>query len=114
MRPLTSAQRVELAPVIVWIAVSTGVVLLGSSSALSLRESLGGLVGWSLGLALSAFMLSFISKAVAEVTLESAGLREQIETTSRARIDVATAEGCSRSCSFRTRGGGKRTSGHAA
>ena len=31
MRPLTRAQRVALAPIIVWIAVSTRVVLLGSS-----------------------------------------------------------------------------------
>ena len=47
---------------------------------------------WLLGLALSDLILGFISQAVAELALESAGLRKHIEVTTRACIEIATAE----------------------
>ena len=118
MRPLTGAQPIALLPLLGWIALLSfasmrivgrrdlGASLLahsddraprhlglGSSTAFSLRESLNGLIGWALGLGLTAFVFGFISKAVADLARTSAGIRKHVESTMSARIDIASAEG---------------------
>jgi ABC-2 type transport system permease protein len=118
MRPLTGARPFALLPLVAWIALCTWAtvliaqrrdagasvlphsderaprhIFLGSPTAFSLRESLGGLVGWSLGMALTGFMFGFIAKAVADLARESEGLRKHVESTTRAQIDITSAEG---------------------
>jgi ABC-2 type transport system permease protein len=118
MRPLTGARPLGLVPLVAWIALLTWAAVLiarrrdagasvlphsdkraprhlflGSPTAFSLRESLGGLVGWSLAMALTGFMFGFIANAVADLARESEGLRKHVETTTAARIDITSAEG---------------------
>lgn len=118
LRPLTGAQPVALVPLLLWtgllVALSVRIARgrdlgsaplahsddraprhagLGSAAAFSLRESLSGLVGWGLGLGLTAFVFGFVSKAVADLARESAGIRKHVESTTSARIDIASAQG---------------------
>ncbi len=118
MRPLTGARPIALLPLLGWIAVLTllsvrianardlGASLLAhtddrrprhaglrSSAGFSLRESLGGMIGWALGLGLTAFVFGFISKAVADLARTSAGIREHVRSTTSANIDITSAEG---------------------
>jgi len=118
MRPLTGNRVLALVPLVVWTAGLTAAAvaiarrrdvggavlargedraprhaLLSSTLGFSLRESLGALAGWSAGLALAGFMFGFISKAVADLARNSAGLRRHLEETTSARIDIASAEG---------------------
>ena len=118
MRPLTGAQPVALLPALGWIVLLSllsmriasrrdlGASLLAhsddraprhvglrSSAAFSLRESLNGMVGWGLGLGLTAFVFGFISKAVADIARTSAGIRKHVESTTGSKIDIASAQG---------------------
>ncbi len=118
LRPLTGAQPIALVPLLAWIALlawlsvrlaarrDLGASLLahrderaprhaglGSVTAFSLREAQGGLIGWALGLGLTAFVFGFVSKAVADIARESAGIRKHVESTTAAKIDIASAEG---------------------
>jgi len=118
LRPLTGWRPIALLPLLAWIAALVGAAvwiarrrdvgasllahseehaprhfLLRSPAAFALRSSLGGLLGWSLGLALTAFVFGFVAKAVAELARTSAGLRKHIESTTSAKIDIASAEG---------------------
>ncbi|MFN8160559.1 MAG: hypothetical protein U0R52_05875 [Solirubrobacterales bacterium] len=118
MRPLTGARPVALVPMVAWIAGLAAASArlaarrdlgaatlahsddraprhagLGSVAGLSLRESLNGLIGWSAGLALTAFVFGFISKAVADIARNSAGIRAHVRSTTSARVDIASAEG---------------------
>ena len=118
MRPLTGAQPLAFGALVAWTAALTwlsvriaarrdlGAALLahhderaprhlglGSATAFSLREALGGLVGWGLGLALTAFVFGFISKAVADIARTSAGVRKHVQSTTGSNIDIASAEG---------------------
>lgn len=118
MRPLTGARPLALLPLIAWIAALTwgtaliarrrdaGAsllphsdkraprhLLLGSPTGFSLRESLGGLAGWSVGMGLTGFVFGFIARAVADLARESEGLRKHVESTTTAQIDIGSAEG---------------------
>ena len=68
-------------------------VLLGSPATFAVRESLGGVIGWSLGLGLTAFMYGFLTKAVADLARDSAGLRKHVTSTVGAQVDIASAQG---------------------
>jgi ABC-2 type transport system permease protein len=118
MRPLTGARPAALLPLLVWTAAFTAAavwisgrrdegasliahsdertprhILISSACAFSLRESLNGLIGWGVGLALTAFLFGALSSSIARLARESAGLREHIEGTTRARIDISSAHG---------------------
>jgi ABC-2 type transport system permease protein len=118
LRPLTGNRALPLLPLIGWtiglVALSAWIarrrdagaallghsddraprdLLLGSPATFAVRESLGGVVGWSLGLGLTAFMYGFLTKAVADLTRQSAGLRKHVETAVGSQVDVASAKG---------------------
>lgn len=118
MRPLTGARPIALLPLLAWIAVlvaasawiarrrDLGAAVLArrderpprhaglrSAASFSLRESLGGLVGWALAMALTGLIFGFVSKAVADLARTSAGLREHVRSTTSAPIDIASARG---------------------
>lgn len=118
LRPLTGAQPLALVALLAFIALLTlasvlvaarrdlGAALLahhderaprhlglGSAASFSLRESLGGAVGWGLGLGLTAFVFGFVSKAVADIARTSAGVRKHVQSTTGSNIDIASAEG---------------------
>ena len=118
LRPLTGAQPIALAPLLAWIGLLTAASVrlargrdlggarlarsdrraarragLGSATGLALRESAGGLIGWGLGLGITAFVFGFVSRAVADLARDSAGIRKHVESTMSARIDIASAQG---------------------
>ncbi len=118
MRPLTGARPVALLPLVLAIVllVLASVALarrrdlgasllagtddrrprdagLGSALGLTLRESLGGLLGWSAALGLTAFVYGFVSKAVAELARSSAGIAKHVQSTMGSKIDIASAQG---------------------
>lgn len=118
LRPLTGNRLLPLLPLIAWtgglVALAAWIarrrdagsallghsddrtprhVLLGSPGTFAVRESLGGVIGWSLGLGLTAFMYGFLTKAVADLARESAGLRKHVQTTVGSRVDVLSARG---------------------
>ncbi len=118
LRPLTGAQPLALLPLLAWTVLLTALsvriargrdlgsarlarsdtraprrVGLGSATGLALRESVGGLLGWGLGLGITAFVFGFISRAVADLARDSAGIRKHVESTTSARIDIASAQG---------------------
>lgn len=118
LRPLTGDHLLPLLPLLGWTAALIALaawlarrrdagaallghsddraprhVLLGSPGTFAVRESLGGVIGWSLGLGLTAFMYGFLTKAVADLARESAGLRKHVQTTVGSRIDILTAKG---------------------
>lgn len=118
LRPLTGWQPLALLPIVVWTVGLTALAVriaarrdlgaallrhgddrvprhlgLGSPEAFALRESFGGLAGWAGGMGLAAFVFGFVSKAVADIARTSAGIRKHVESTTSARIDIASAEG---------------------
>lgn len=118
LRPLTGDRALPLLPLAGWTAGLTALAawiaarrdtgaallghgderaprhaLLGSPGTFAVRESLGGVIGWSLGLGLTAFMYGFLTKAVATLARESAGLRKHVQSTVGARIDLLSAKG---------------------
>jgi polyether ionophore transport system permease protein len=68
-------------------------VLLGSPAAFAVRESLGGLIGWSLGLGLTAFMYGFLTSAISELARKSAGLRRHVQSAVGSQADIVSAKG---------------------
>lgn len=118
MRPLTGARPIALLPLLAWIALFTLATLaivrrrdagsallprkderpprhlcLGSSTTFALRESFGGLAGWSVGMGATGFVFGFVAKAVAEVARGSEGIRKHVASTTRTGIDITSAEG---------------------
>jgi len=118
LRPLTGDRLLPLAPLVAWtaglVALAARIarrrdadgallghgddraprhVLLGSPAAFAVRESLGGLIGWALGLGLTAFVYGFLTHAVADLARESAGLRKHVQSTVGAQVDVLSGEG---------------------
>ncbi|HEY7962315.1 MAG TPA: hypothetical protein VID29_10360 [Solirubrobacteraceae bacterium] len=65
--------------------------LLGSPTALALRNARGGMLGWALGLGAAGLMFGLIAHSVAQIAATSSGLRQ---TASRwGAVNIATAEG---------------------
>ncbi|HVP02191.1 MAG TPA: ABC transporter permease subunit [Solirubrobacteraceae bacterium] len=118
MRPLTGARPLAILPLVAAIALlalasvalssrrDLGASLLartddrpprelglGSALGLTLRESLGGLAGWSAALALVAFVYGFVSKAVAQLARTSLGISKHVQSTIGHRVDIASAKG---------------------
>jgi polyether ionophore transport system permease protein len=118
LRPLTGDRLLPLLPLVGWtvalIALAAWIagrrdtgaallrhsderaprhVLLGSPGTFAIRESLGGVIGWSLGLGLTAFVYGFLTKAVANLARDSAGLRKHVESSVGARVDILSAKG---------------------
>lgn len=117
MRPLTGARPVALLPVLAWVAALTATtvaitrrrdagasllahsddrapraLLLHSLAGFSLREQLGGLLAWVLGMALAGFVFGFVARAVADLARTSEGLRKHVQSTTSRPIDVASAK----------------------
>lgn len=118
LRPLTGDHVLPLLPLFAWtaglVALSAAIarrrdagtallghsddraprhLLLGSPARFAVRESLGGVVGWSLGLGLTAFMYGFLTQAVADLARDSAGLRKHVQSTVGQRVDILSAKG---------------------
>jgi ABC-2 type transport system permease protein len=118
MRPLTGARPAALLPLLVWtLAFATAAVriaarrddgasllahsderaprhaLISSPAAFALREGLSGMIGWAVGLGSTALLFGALADAIARLARQSGGLREHIESTTRARIDITSAHG---------------------
>jgi polyether ionophore transport system permease protein len=118
LRPLTGNHALALLPLLAWTGVLVALaawiagrrdagaallghsddraprhVLLGSPAAFAVRESLGGLIGWSLGLGLTAFMYGFLTSAVTKLARESAGLRKHVESSVGSQVDILSGKG---------------------
>jgi ABC-2 type transport system permease protein len=118
LRPLTGNHTLALIPLLAWtgalVALAAWIagrrdagaallghsddraprhVLLGSPAAFAVRESLGGLIGWSLGLGLTAFMYGFLTSAVTKLARESAGLRKHVASSVGSQVDILSGKG---------------------
>jgi polyether ionophore transport system permease protein len=118
LRPLTGNHTLALLPLIAWTVALVALtartagrrdssaallghsddraprhVLLGSPAAFAVRESLGGLIGWSLGLGLTAFMYGFLTSAVTKLARESAGLRKHVQSSVGSQVDILSGKG---------------------
>ena len=118
MRPLTGARPLALLPLLAW-TIGLGALavwlagrrdagsaplarrdehpphrlLLRSHSTLALRESLGGLLGWSLALGFTGLLYGLLAKSVADLARDSAGLREHVSREVGEQVDILSTDG---------------------
>ncbi|MEI6727980.1 MAG: hypothetical protein WCN81_17415, partial [Actinomycetes bacterium] len=67
--------------------------LLGSAAGLALRERLGGLAGWSVGVSVAMFTYGALSKTVADIAKSATGIQKHVSQTMESPVSVATARG---------------------
>ena len=67
--------------------------LLGSALGLSLRERIGGLAGWAVGVGLAMLLYGALSKTVAELTKGVTGLQRQVREAWNTTANISTARG---------------------